>query len=92
MPDFITRLEVENFDIWLAAHLGNTENRQSHGMVDGPMYRDINNPNAVLIHTHVEHMDRATQWLQSEASNEVAREGTVVRQELYLVREATGSL
>ncbi len=59
----MTRIEVDDFGTWLAVHLGDAGNRRSHGMVDGPICREIDHPNAVLIHTHIEDMDSAMQWL-----------------------------
>jgi hypothetical protein len=38
------------------------------GMVDGPICCDIDHPNAMLIHTHIEDMDSAMQWLPPAAS------------------------
>jgi hypothetical protein len=68
MPDFMTRLELDNFDAWLATDRQNADNRRRHGMLDGPTTcLDIDNPNAVVIHTSVEDLDLALQWLQSEA-------------------------
>jgi heme-degrading monooxygenase HmoA len=87
MIDFLTRLEVADFDTWLAVHFDNAASRRSYGMVDGPVYRDIANPNAVMIHTRVEDLDRARQWFQSEASREVGERATIVRRQLYLAQE-----
>jgi hypothetical protein len=57
--DFLTRLEVADFDTWLAVHLANAASGRSYGMVDGGVYRDIDNPNAEMIHTRVEDLGRA---------------------------------
>ena len=51
-------------------------------MLDGPTYRDVDDPNAVLIHTCVEDLDRAVPWLQSDASQEVTTRATVRRREI----------
>jgi hypothetical protein len=47
----MARVEVADFDTWLRVHRANVENRRSFGIVDGPVYRDIDEPNAVLVHT-----------------------------------------
>ena len=52
-----------------------------------PTYRDIENPNAVIIHTSVEDLDRALQWLQSEASQEVTARAAIRRRQTYLLEE-----
>ena len=54
-------------------------------MLDGPTYRDVDNPNAALIHTCVEDLDRAVPWLQSDASQEVTTRATIRRRDIYLV-------
>jgi hypothetical protein len=87
MPEFMTRLELDDFDVWLATHRHNAGNRQRHGMLDGPTYRDIDNPNAVVIHTRVEDLDLALQWLTSEASQEVTARATIRRRQIYLVEK-----
>jgi hypothetical protein len=46
-----------------------------------PTYRDIENPNAVIIHTSVEDLDLALQWLQSEASQEVTARAAIRRRQ-----------
>jgi hypothetical protein len=61
IPDFTTRLELDDFDAWLATHRQNVDNRRRHGILDRPTYRDIENPNAVIIHTSVEDLDLALQ-------------------------------
>ena len=87
MPDFMTRLELDNFDAWLATDRQNADNRRRHRMPDGPTYRDIGNPNAVVIHTSVEDLDLALQRLQSEASQEVTARGAIRRRQIYLLEE-----
>src|SRR5438094_797599 len=52
-------------------------------MVDGPIYRDIKDPNAVLVHIFVENMVRAGQWFQSEPFKETDRRYTTVCRDFY---------
>jgi len=49
------------------------------------MYRDVNNPNAVVIHTRVDDIDRARQWFQSEASHEVTFGATIRGRDISFV-------
>jgi hypothetical protein len=46
MPDIMIRVEAEDYDAWLKTHYDHVEDRHSYGMTDGPVYRDIDNPNA----------------------------------------------
>jgi hypothetical protein len=54
-------------------------------MLDGAIYRDIDNPNAVVIHTRVEDFDLARQWLTSEASHKVTARASIRRRRIYLL-------
>ena len=83
MPHLMGRVEVADFDAWLRTHLENSRNREVFGMVDGPIYRDIKDPNAVLVHIFVENMVRAGQWFQSEPFKETDRRYTTVCRDFY---------
>ena len=49
-------------------------------MTDGPVYRDETNSNTVLVHLNLKDVDRARQWLQSDALKGAAkRAGKVSR-------------
>ena len=87
MPHLMSRVEVADFDTWLRTHLGNSRNREAFGMVDGPIYRDINNPNAVLVHIIAEDMDRAAQWFQTDAFREASKRSTALRRESYVAEK-----
>ena len=87
MPHLMGRVEVADFDTWRRTHLENSRNREAFGMVDGPIYRDINNPNAVLVHTIAEDMDRAAQWFQTDTFREASRRSTALRREFYVAEK-----
>ena len=61
-------------------------------MTDGPVYRDIDNPNSALFHIHVENLDRAMCGgsAQTRSRNETKR-AAVVGRDFYLGREAATS-
>lgn len=87
MTELIARVEVENFETWLHIHRSNTENRREYGMTDGPVYRDIDNPSAVLVHTHVEQLDRALQWFGSATFKEANAKSTATGREFYIAEK-----
>jgi hypothetical protein len=62
MPHLIARVEVK--DAWLRTHLKHVEDRRPFSITHGPIYRDINDPNAVLVHTIVDDIGtcRWTTW------------------------------
>jgi len=85
MSEIMSRVEVENFNTWLAVHSSNSQNRRLYSIIDGPIYRDIDNPNAVLFHIHVGDLDQAIQWFRSEQFKDAAKRSTAIRREFYLV-------
>ncbi len=87
MPHMMARVEVGDFDTWLETHLSNAQNRVSDGMVDGPIYRDIANPNAILVHIAVEDMAQAAQRFQSDAFREANKRSTTIRREFSIAEK-----
>ncbi|MBV9598266.1 MAG: hypothetical protein JOZ87_15540 [Chloroflexi bacterium] len=49
MKHLLIRIEMEDYDCWLATHYQHAEDRKSYGMMDGPVYRDIDNANAAMV-------------------------------------------
>jgi heme-degrading monooxygenase HmoA len=84
VPEILVRIEMEDFEKWLAVHYEHEEDRRVHGMVDGPVYRDIGNPNAALFHIHAEDMDRAISWFRSDKFREATQRATVTGREFYI--------
>jgi len=87
MVELMTRVEVEDFDTWLQVHRSNAERRRDYGMTDGPIYRDIDDPSAVLVHIHVEDLDRALLWFGSAAFKEASAKSTAVGRDFYLAEK-----
>jgi hypothetical protein len=83
MTELIARVEVKDFDAWLRVHRENAAKRAEYGMTDGPIYRDIDNPNALLVHTHVDDLGRAQEWFASEAFKAASGQSTAVGREFY---------
>jgi hypothetical protein len=88
MVHTMARVEVADFDTWLRVHRANAENRSSFGIVDGPIYRDIDEPNAVLVHNWTEDPVRAAQWFQTDAFKESTRASGALRRTFYTVAES----
>jgi len=79
---------MADFDTWLRVHRANAENRRSFGIVDGPIYRDIDEPNAVLVHTSTDDPVRAAQWLETAAFKESTHVSAMLRRTFYTVTES----
>lgn len=84
MPDIMVRIEAEDFDAWLKTHYDHLDDRSSYGMTEGPVYRDIHNPNAALFHIHAEDIDRAMEWFRTDTFRNATQRATVQRREFYL--------
>ena len=84
MTELMTRVQVTDFDTWLHIHRSNTEQRREYGMTDGPIYRDIDDPNAALVHLHVDDLDRALQWFGSEAFKAASARSTAIGRDVYV--------
>lgn len=91
MVHTMARVEVADFDVWLRVHRANAENRRAFGIIDGPIYRDIDEPNAILVHTSTDDPSRAAQWFQTEAFKEATRASGALRRTFYLATEQDGS-
>jgi len=87
MVHTMARVEVAEFDTWLRVHRANAENRHSFGIVDGPIYQDIDEPNAVLVHTSTDDPVRAAQWFKTAAFKESTHVSGVLRRTFYTVTE-----
>jgi hypothetical protein len=84
MPEIMVRIEMEDFDAWLKTHYDYVDQRRSYGMTDGPVYRDIDTPNAALFHIHTDDLDQAMQWFQTDTFREATKRATVQGREFYV--------
>jgi hypothetical protein len=84
MPEMMARVEVEDFERWLANHRSQSGKRAGYGMMDGPIYRDIEDPNAAFVHLHVKDLARAREWFQTEEFARATRNAGVVRREFFI--------
>jgi len=83
MTSIMIRIVVRDFAAWRRTHLANAESRRTYGLIDGSIYRDIDDSNVVLIHMQTMNVARAWQWFATEISMDVGV--TIVRREAYLV-------
>jgi hypothetical protein len=84
MQHIMTRVLTEDFDAWLQVQREFAATRQTYGITDGPIYRDVDNPNAALFHISVEDVPRAREWFESETLREASRRAKVISREVYL--------
>ena len=87
MVHTMARVEVADFDVWLRLHRANAQNRRAFGIIDGPIDRDIDEPNAILVHTCTHDPSRAAQWFQTEAFKEATLASGALRRTFYVATE-----
>ncbi|HKZ86059.1 MAG TPA: hypothetical protein VJ793_20685 [Anaerolineae bacterium] len=83
MKHIMIRIMTEDYDAWLKVHYEFTETRKTYGMTDGPVYRDIDNPNAALFHIMVDDVPRAMEWFKSPLFKEATARAKVTGREFY---------
>ena len=84
MRDIMIRIETDDFEAWKVQHYLHVDNRASFGISDGPVYRDIDNPNAAMFHLMVADLDRAMQWFATDTFKEATRLAKVTGRSFYL--------
>jgi hypothetical protein len=77
------RVIPEDYERWFATHISYREARREYGIHDGPIYRDEQNPAALLVQLDVEDFDRAMQWSQDARFAEANERGGKVSREMY---------
>ena len=82
----LLRVTPVEFNSWLTAHRAASRARRDYGITDGPLYRDIDDPNVALVHLDVEDVNTAVAWFGSDAFR-AASEGIVVQQRRLWVAE-----
>ena len=87
MQHMLSRVEMQDYEAWLQSHQSHSEDRRRYGITDGPIYRDIHNPNAVLVHIMFEDLERAMQWFASDIFKEATKHSTVTAREHYLAQK-----
>ena len=84
MKHLMIRIEMDDYDRWLATHYDHVADRKAYGMEDGPVYREIDNPNVALFHIRTHDVERAMQWFRSDTFREATRRATVRGREFYV--------
>ncbi|GIK37168.1 MAG: hypothetical protein BroJett011_10010 [Chloroflexota bacterium] len=87
MQHIMIRIVTEDYDAWLKVHYEFVETRRTYGITDGPVYRDIDNPNAALFHIMVESLPRAMEWFSSSTFKEATARAKVTGREFYLAEK-----
>lgn len=84
MQHIMIRIMTDDYEAWLKTHYEFVETRRAYGITDGPVYRDIDNPNAALFHITAESLPRAMEWFKSPTFREATARAKVTGREFYL--------
>jgi hypothetical protein len=80
------RVTPEDYERWIAEHDGAQQARLEFGITDGPVYRDVKDPNTVLLHLDVEDLDRARGWFGDDRFKAAAQRAGQVSREIYFAQ------
>ena len=87
MPEIMVRIEMQDFDAWFQVPYEFLKRRKDFGMTEGPVYRDVKNPNAALFHIHAEDLDRAMEWFKTDEFKEATKRAAVTGREFYVAEQ-----
>lgn len=77
------RVVVEDFDTWYREHTVQSTARATYGLADGPVYRDIQDPNAALFHLKTNDLTKALEWFKTPEFREATLRAKVHAREFY---------
>jgi len=86
MQDIMIRIETDDYEAWETQHYLHVDNRASFGISDGPVYRDIDNPNAALFHLRADDLDRAMLWFKTDIFKQATQLAKVTGRTFYLAQ------
>ena len=86
MQHIMIRIETDDFEAWAEQHYLHAENRTKYGIIDGPAYRDLENPNAALFHISTEDLDTAMGWFRCDTFREATKLAKVTGRSFYLAQ------
>ncbi len=84
MTTLMIRISPKDFETWKEAHFDAESLRAEYGITEGPFYREEANPDVALVTLHVEDLDRAMGWFDSEEFKAVNEKGGYPDREFYV--------
>ena len=86
MQHIMIRIETDDFEAWEEQHYLHAQNRSKYGIIDGPAYRDLENPNAALFQISTEDLDTAMGGFRSDTFREATKLAKVTGRSFYLAQ------
>lgn len=77
------RVEVSDFGAWYREHKRQAKVRAQYGLEDGPVYRELDNPNAAMVQLNTNDLPKAIQWFKTSEFREAMTRAGVQEREFY---------
>lgn len=77
------RVEVSDFCAWYREHKHQAHARAEFGLSDGPIYRELDNPNAAMVQLNTNDLRKAIQWFKTAEFREAMVRAGVEGREFY---------
>ncbi|MFW9780345.1 MAG: hypothetical protein ACFFE8_16000 [Candidatus Heimdallarchaeota archaeon] len=78
------QLEAPDFDTWYHEHDIHADHRKNYGIIDGPVYRDISNPNSALVHLMTDDLPKAKEWFGTDLFKAGTKRAKVSSRKIYM--------
>ncbi len=77
------RVQVPDFGAWYREHKRQSRARAKYGLSDGPVYRELDNPNAAMVQLNTNDLPKAIQWFKTTEFCEAMLRAGVQEREFY---------
>lgn len=77
------RVVVPDFGAWYREHVNQAKARATYGLMDGPIYRELDNPNAALVQLDTNDVPKALKWFKTVEFREACLSTQVQAREFY---------
>ena len=77
------RVVVPDFGAWYREHVNQAKARATYGLRDGPIYRELDNPNAALVRLDTNDVPKALKWVKPSEFREACLRTQVQAREFY---------
>ena len=77
------RVQVPDFGAWYREHKRQSRARAEYGLSDGPVYRELDNPNAAMVQLNTNDLPKAIRWFKTTEFREAMLRAGVQERELY---------
>lgn len=77
------RVVAPDFGAWHREHVRHARARAMYGLTDGPVYRELDNPNAALVQLNTNDLPKALEWFKTPEFREATLRAQVQEREFY---------